>query len=73
MLLRIVTRILLSLRWNRAITVAAQNRRLALITYILSRDSHGAVPVASRDIKGDSPCLVAYVGCNSSHLVYTIS
>jgi len=33
-------------RSNRAITVAAQNRRLALVTNILSRDSHGAVPVA---------------------------
>src|SRR5713226_4083904 len=39
-------------RSNRAITVAARNRRLALVTNILSRDSDGAVPVAARDIKG---------------------
>src|SRR5258708_36341075 len=39
-------------RSNRAITVAARNRRLALMTNILSRDSHGAVPVAARGIKG---------------------
>src|SRR6266852_9996659 len=39
-------------RSNRAITVAAQNRRLALMTNILSRASDGAVPVAARDIKG---------------------
>src|SRR5713101_6182578 len=45
-------------RSNRAITVAARNRRLALVTNILSRDSDGAVPVAARDIKGASPCLV---------------
>ena len=45
-------------RSNRAITGAAQNRRLALMANVLSRDSDGAVPVAARDIKGDSPCLV---------------
>ena len=33
-------------RSNRAITVAAQNRRLALVTNILSRASNGAVPLA---------------------------
>jgi len=38
--------------WNRAMTGAAQNRRVALIPGILSGDSHGAVPVAVRDIKG---------------------
>src|SRR5260221_5763726 len=32
-------------RSNRAITVAARNRRLALVTNILSRDSDGAVPM----------------------------
>ena len=45
-------------RSNRAITVAARNRRLALVTNILSRDSDGAVPVAARGYQGRSPGLV---------------
>src|SRR5258708_13181759 len=49
------------LRSNRAITVAAQNRRLALLTNILSRDSDGAVPVVARNIKGDSRAVLRSV------------
>src|SRR5260370_42234718 len=53
-LIRFVTRVLYSLERNRAITVAAQNRRLALIINILSPDSNGAVQVPGWDIKADS-------------------
>ena len=41
-------------RSNRAITGALQNRRLALVTNIVSRASDGAVPVVGSDIKGGS-------------------
>ncbi len=40
--------------------VAAQNPGLAPIINLPSRDSHGAVPVAEWDIKGESPCLVSF-------------
>ena len=60
-------------RSNRAITVAARNRRLALVTNILSRDSDGAVPVAARDIKGGAlaslDSVVAEVGLEPTRTV----